>query len=152
MLHWIPLEDQPLVLAGVASALRPGGTFRADLGGRGQIEGTRALLDQISHRFDGAESPWFFPDEEEYRALLLGAGFVVNRARLVSQRRSMPGRADLEGWLRSQVLPAYLPLIAAQDRDAFVAEVLATLPDRLRRPAGSYDQDFIRMDVVATRP
>ena len=152
MLHWVPREDQPRVLAGVHSALRPGGTFRADLGGRGQVEGTRTLLDQISRRYDGAESPWFFPDEEEYRALLVAAGFVVNRARLVAQRRSMPGKAELEGWLRSQVLPAYLPTIAPQDRDDFVAEVLATLPERVRRPAGSYDQDFVRMDVVAIRP
>src|SRR5262249_5827078 len=152
MLHWVPREDQPPVLAGGHSALRPGGTLRADLGGRGQIESTRALLDQISRRYDGAESPWFFPDEEEYRALLVAAGLVVNRARLVAQRRSMPGRAELEGWLRSQVRPPSRPPIAPQDRDRSVAEVLATLPDRLRRPAGSYDQDFIRMDVVAIRP
>jgi SAM-dependent methyltransferase len=36
-LHWIPEADQDAVLASVASALRPGGRFVAELGGRGNV-------------------------------------------------------------------------------------------------------------------
>lgn len=150
-LHWVPGADQPGVLAAVTRALRPGGVLRADLGGAGQIAAARALLDELSARYGGAASPWFFPQEAEYAALLSGAGLVVERAVLLRQRRSMPTREALEGWLRSQVLPAYLPAIAPQARDGFAQEAVTTLPGLLRRADGSFDQDYVRMDVLAHR-
>lgn len=150
-LHWVPGGDQPGVLAAVAGALRPGGVLRADLGGAGQIAAARALLDELSTRYGGAVSPWFFPDEAEYAALLAGAGLRVERAELLRQRRAMPTRQALEGWLRSQVLPAYLPALAPDARDRFAEEAVTTLPGLLRRADGSFDQDYVRMDVLARR-
>lgn len=151
-LHWVPGADQPGVLAAVARALRPGGVLRADLGGAGQIAAARALLDELSTRYGGAVSPWFFPEQDEYAALLGASGLAVERAVLLRQRRSMPTREALEGWLRSQVLPAYLPALAPDARDRFVAEAVTTLPGPLRRADGSFDQDYVRMDVLARRP
>jgi trans-aconitate 2-methyltransferase len=152
VLHWVPEPDQPAVLAAVVRALWPGGVFRADLGGHGQIAAAQAELDQLSARYGGNTSPWFFPDQGQYRGLLERAGLRVQRADLVRQRRSMPGRVELVGWLRSQVLPAYLPGLPDPARERFVGEALDTLPQLLRRPDGSYDQDYVRMDVLATRP
>jgi trans-aconitate 2-methyltransferase len=151
-LHWVPGADQPAVLAAVGRALRPGGVFRADLGGAGQIAAARVLLDELSVRYGGATSPWFFPDETQYAGMLRAAGLQVDRATLLRQRRSMPTQHALEGWLRSQVLPAYLPALAPDARDRFAAEAAATLPGRLRRENGSFDQDYVRMDVLARRP
>lgn len=37
-IHWVPEPDQDAVLASVAGALRPGGRFVAELGGRGNVE------------------------------------------------------------------------------------------------------------------
>ena len=127
-LHWVPGGDQP-----------------------GQIAAARALLDELSTRYGGAVSPWFFPDEAEYAALLAGAGLRVERAELLRQRRAMPTRQALEGWLRSQVLPAYLPALAPDARDRFAEEAVTTLPGLLRRADGSFDQDYVRMDVLARR-
>jgi trans-aconitate 2-methyltransferase len=151
-LHWVPGADQPAVLAAVVRALRPGGVFRADLGGAGQIAAARVVFDELSLRYGGATSPWFFPDEAQYAGLLRGAGLVVERATLLRQRRAMPTEEALEGWVRSQVLPAYLPALAPDARDPFAAEVVATLPGRVRRENGSFDQDYVRMDVLARRP
>lgn len=152
VLHWVPASDQPAVLAAVRRALRPGGVFRADLGGHGQIAAARAELDPLSLRYGGAVSPWFFPDQAQYHALLVGAGLVVARATLVRQRRSMPDRPALVGWLRSQVLPAYLPGLSDEVRQAFVEEAVGAVPQRLRRADGSFDQDYVRMDLLAHRP
>jgi trans-aconitate 2-methyltransferase len=150
-LHWVPDADQPAVLAGIASVLRPRGTLRIDMGGAGQIAAARQVLDAVSASFGGPASPWCFPSAAAYRSHLEAAGFTVGRAELVRQRRSFPDAAAFEGWLRSQILPAYLPGIAPERRDAFAGACLTTGLDRLRRDDGSYDQDYVRLDVLAQR-
>jgi hypothetical protein len=139
------------VLAGAARVLRPGGVLRADLGGAGQIAAARAVLDAVSARHGGPASPWCFPEPEAYAALLRAAGLTVQHARLVRQRRSFPDAAAFEGWLRSQVLPAYLPAVPEGAREAFAAECLREGLARLQRDDGGYDQDYVRLDVLATR-
>jgi trans-aconitate 2-methyltransferase len=150
-LHWVPDADQPAVLAGVASVLRTGGTLRIDMGGAGQIAAAREVLDAVSATFGGPASPWHFPSASAYRTRLEAAGFAVGRAELVRQRRSFPDAGAFEGWLRSQILPAYLPGIASGSRDAFTEACLTTGLERLRRDDGSYDQDYVRLDVLAQR-
>jgi hypothetical protein len=52
------------------------------------------------------------------------------------------------GWLRSQTFPAYEPVLPA----AAVAEFRRRVEERavaeLRRADGSYDLDFIRLDLL----
>ncbi len=150
-LHWVPAADQPAVLAGVARVLRPGGVLRADLGGAGQIAAARAVLDEVSARHRGPASPWCFPEPQEYAGLARRAGLTVRRARLVRQRRSFPDADAFEGWLRSQVLPAYLPGVPPAARPAFTAECVRAGLARLRREDGSFDQDYVRLDLLALR-
>lgn len=150
-LHWVPATDQPAVLDGVRSVLREGGVLRIDMGGAGQIAAARTVLDEVSVRFGGPASPWYFPQPDEYAALLETAGLVVRRARLVRQRRAFADPVALEGWLRSQVLPAYLPGVAAARRTSFTTACVAAGTARLRRPHGGFDQDYVRLDVLAVR-
>jgi len=150
-LHWVPAEDQTAVLDGVRTVLRDGGVLRIDMGGAGQIARTRALLDEVSARFGGPASPWYFPGLDAYRRLLAAAGFTVHRARLVRQRRPFADVGAFEGWLRSQVLPAYSPGVDPDARTSFAAACVSEGAARLRRGNGSYDQDYVRLDVLATR-
>ncbi len=150
-LHWVPAAEQPAALAGIARVLRPGGVLRADLGGVGQIAAARAVLDEVSARHGGPASPWCFPEPDAYRSLLDGAGLRARRVRLVQQRRPFADAAAFEGWLCSQVLPAYLPGVPAAARTAFTADCLREGSQRLRRADGSYDQDYVRLDVLAVR-
>ncbi len=139
------------MLEGVARVLRPGGVLRVDMGGEGQIAAARAVLDEISGRHGGPASPWCFPGPAGYSDLLRVAGLAVERAELVHQRRAFPDAGAFEGWLRSQVLPAYLPGVPADRREAFAAECVREGLGRLRRDDGSYDQDYVRLDVLARR-
>jgi trans-aconitate 2-methyltransferase len=150
-LHWVPDADQTSALAGVARVLRPGGTLRIDMGGAGQIAAAREVLDEVSTSVGGPASPWYFPTPDAYRQRLEAAGLAVRRAELVRQRRSFPDPAAFDGWLRSQILPAYLPGIAAERRAEFAQACLAAGLERLRRDDGSYDQDYVRLDVLAER-
>jgi ubiquinone/menaquinone biosynthesis C-methylase UbiE len=153
-LHWIAAADHPAILRAVLRHLGEGGVFRAEFGGRGQIAAVCSILDEESAAVGGPTTPWFFPDVATYRPWLedagfdLGAGFV----RLVDQRRAMPTPESLIGYLRSQVFVGYDGDMPEATRAHFRARSEARALGELERPDGSYDLDFVRMDVRAHAP
>jgi trans-aconitate 2-methyltransferase len=150
VLHWIPAADHPAVLAGVRRVLRDGGLFRAEFGGAGQVAATRVILDEESAALGGPASPWYFPTPEPYADAVAAAGLSVRRIGLVRQRRAIPDAAALTGWLRSQVLLAYLPELPADAREEFRRRAETRAIAELRRADGSYDQDYVRLDLLAS--
>jgi ubiquinone/menaquinone biosynthesis C-methylase UbiE len=150
-LHWIPAADHPALLRAILRHLAPDGVFRAEFGGRGQIAQVCSILDRESTAVGGPTTPWFFPNEATYRPWLeeagfdLGAGFV----RLFDQRRAMPTRESLIGYLRSTVFFAYDAEMTEAARTEFRARSEARALTELQRADGSYDLDFVRMDVRA---
>ncbi len=111
-----------------------------------------ALLDEESARHGGGPAGWFFPTEEQYMPLLAGAGFSTRSGgwlRLLRQRRSLPDEAAFVGWLRSQVLVAYDAVLPAERVRAFRHAAAERALAELRRADGSYDQDYVRLDLLA---
>ena len=127
-LHWVPAADHPGVLAQVRRVLRGRGVLRAEFGGSGQIAAVRALLADAGFDVGPAAAGW---------------------VRLLRQRRRIPDESAFVGWLRSQVLAAYDPVLPAERVRDFrrVAEDRALA--ELRRADGSYDQDYVRLDLLA---
>ena len=152
VLHWVPAADQPGVAAGIRRVLRDGGRLRADFGGEGQIAAARALLDEVAVRHGGSPAPWYFPSAAAHRALLDAAGLDTTEPgwiRRVEQRRPFD-EAGVRGWLASQVSIAYLPTVPATAHAAFLADVEAVVLPGLRRADGTHDQDYVRIDLLAT--
>jgi trans-aconitate 2-methyltransferase len=151
MLHWVPAADHAWILGNIRRALRPGGLFRAQFGGHGQVAAVQAVLDRVSSRHGGGTAPWFFPTPAAYRALLAGAGLdpAAGWVGLSTQRREFPTGAAFLGWLRSQALNAYEPTLAPAVRRAFRAEAEERALAELSNADGSYDLDFIRLDLLA---
>jgi ubiquinone/menaquinone biosynthesis C-methylase UbiE len=152
VLHWIPAADHPAVLAEVHRLVRPGGWFRAEFGGAGNVPAVLALLDAVSAPLGGPTTPWFFSDAGWYLEQLERSGFDVAAGfvRTNAQRRGFT-RAELEGWFLSQCVQAYdagLPDDTA--RAAFRQQVAARFDD-LARWDGTFDQTFVRLDVLARR-
>jgi trans-aconitate methyltransferase len=75
-LHWIP-EAAP-VMVSVARALKPGGRFVLEMGGRGNIarifEALGTVLREAGY---SPRNPWYFPSAGEYATLLEQHGFEV---------------------------------------------------------------------------
>jgi SAM-dependent methyltransferase len=146
-LHWVPCTQQPAVLAGLARVLRPGGVLRVDMGGAGQLAGVVPVLDAVSAAHGGGSAPWCFPTPETCRTWAAEAGFTVERAELVHQRRDLGSADGVSAWLRSQVLPAYAPTVPEPARAAFVAEAVDRVTGHLGGPAVGY----VRLHVLARR-
>jgi len=149
-LHWVPGADHPALYRAIRRLLVAGGRFRAEFGGAGQMADTRAILDEESTRLGGPRTPWYFPEPEEVAGRLveagldLGGGFV----RLVPQRRAVPDVAALRSWLDSQVLIAYRPGLGDANYSRFRQRVLERLSEEVRRDDGSYDQNYVRLDLL----
>lgn len=151
-LQWAPCADQPLIARQVLAVLRPGGWFRLDMSGEGNIARVVRLLDDVAERFDGPRMPWCFASPSTAFETLEEAGFDLDtgHVRSVVQRRPFDA-ATLWGWLESQVLIAYEARMPEASHQAFRATVRGRL-DELRRADGTYDQTFVRLDVLAHRP
>jgi trans-aconitate 2-methyltransferase len=152
-LHWVPRSDHPALYRAIFGLLREGGTFRADFGGEGQILEVRQVLNAIAINLGGAADPWYFPAVAEVEARLLETGFVIGDGfvRLVGQRRSVPDVESFTGWLDSQVLIAYQPSLPGSAYTEFRRFALERLVDRGPREDGSFDQDYVRLDLMVTK-
>src|SRR4051812_20442971 len=69
-LHWIP--DAGLVVESIARALKTGGRFIAEFGGKGNIRHVIHAMAEASLAVTGKRlpNPWYFPSIAEYSVLL----------------------------------------------------------------------------------
>ncbi|MEO7555752.1 MAG: methyltransferase domain-containing protein [Acidimicrobiales bacterium] len=149
VLHWIPRSDHPGIFAAAAAALRPGGALRIECGGGDNVRDIVRFFDAVAAPFGAAGNPWSFRPAGEVLDELLALGLSVERGwvRTVAQRREFDRDAIL-GWLASQAAQAYEHRLLEADRSRFRAEVEVRV-DELRRGDGTYDQTFVRLDVLA---
>ena len=95
VLHWVPAADLPAVYRSAARLLKPGGWFRVECGGAGNIPKPLALMDAVSADFGGPSCPWNFADPASALDWLEAAGLDAVTdprcfVRCVGQRRASP--------------------------------------------------------------
>ena len=145
-LHWMRNPDA--AIAGVRRALRPGGRFVGEFGGRDNVATiVGALAAALKRRgFDArAINPWYFPDESEYRRRLEDNGFVVERIERFARPTPLPG--ELGGWLET-FAESFLSPVAPADRSALLADVAAAAAS-LRDADGRWHADYVRLRFAA---
>jgi len=148
-LHW--MKNPGAVLDGVARALKPGGRFAGEFGGKGNAARVVAAMNNAlaARGLNGDEfNPWFFPAEKEYAALLVKHGFTVQRTALLPRPTPLPG--DLAQWLNTFAIPFLAALPAAQRGD-FTAEVRHALTPHLCDADGVWHVDYMRLRFTARR-
>jgi trans-aconitate methyltransferase len=155
VLHWVPWADHPAILRQCRQLLRTGGALRIECGGGDNVREIVAFLDTIAYDVAGPsapQAPWTFAHAGAYLDLLLEVGFDVSQGYVhtVAQRRQFD-RAGVAGWLASQAVQAYTVDLAPELREPFRAEVEKRV-DELRRPDGTYDLTFVRLDLLAFNP
>lgn len=147
-LHWMR-RDPDAVIAGVARALRPGGRFVGEMGGRLNVAAiTTALIAVLERRgVDGASAvPWYFPGVEAYRRRLEAGGFAVRRIELIPRPTELP--TGMAAWLETFAEP-FMARLPAGERSAAADEAVALLRPSLCDEGGAWVADYVRLRFLA---
>jgi trans-aconitate methyltransferase len=149
-LHWI--HEPELVLQGVWRALRPGGRFVAEFGGKRNIRAMQEAFDlalvELGAAKAGEVNPWYYPSVSEYSALAEGNGFEVRFVTLFDRPTGLAdGAAGLRNWM-IMFAGDYLAKAGQARRDEFLRSVEEILRPKLFRD-GQWWADYRRLRLVA---
>ena len=100
-LHWIPEAEE--VVHSIATALKPGGRFVAEFGGKGNIATIIFALQQSLREIANIEADfgWYYPSIGEYASLLERHGLMVRMALLFDRPTKLEdGEKGLRNWLQ----------------------------------------------------
>jgi trans-aconitate methyltransferase len=100
-LHWIPEAEE--VVRSIATALKPGGRFVAEFGGKGNIATIISALQQSLREIANIEADfgWYYPSIGEYASLLERHGLMVQMALLFDRPTELEdGEKGLRNWLQ----------------------------------------------------
>ncbi|HET8550712.1 MAG TPA: methyltransferase domain-containing protein [Bryobacteraceae bacterium] len=140
VLHWV--RDADGVVRSVAAALRSGGRFVTEFGGKGNVA---QLLAAAKHVIPSADNPWYFPDIPEYTSLLARHGLETRHAALFDRPTPLDGSVQEWYEMFGQPLLASVPKEA---RGAALDEIA-----RVLRPAlfhdGQWWADYRRLRIAA---
>jgi trans-aconitate methyltransferase len=150
-LHWIPEADQAVVIATVHRALRPGGRFVAEMGGKGNVATVLAAVTKARARHDLPplpEPPWCFPTVAEQAARLEAAGFRVRSLEHFDRPSALSPGDTAADWLR-MFGPKILADVPSEALIPFLADVDRLSAPELRAGDGSWHADYVRLRWVA---
>jgi trans-aconitate methyltransferase len=148
-LHWIP-EAGP-VIASVARALKPGGRFVLEMGGRGNIARIVGALSTVLREAGySPRNPWYFPSAAEYGTLLEQRGFEIEALWTIERWNKLehPQRG-LREWLE-MFAGVWFEEIPEKDREGLVAEIESHLRVSLFCD-GAWWADYRRLRLVARK-
>jgi trans-aconitate methyltransferase len=138
-LHWV--KDADGVAKSVARALRPGGRFVVEMGGKGNVQ---TIIDALHEVVGPVETPWYFPSVGEYTSLLERHGFEIALATLFDRPTRVEGEGGLEDWLTM----FGGSLIGEHGGSAIRREVANRLRSKMFHD-GAWTLDYRRLQVVA---
>jgi SAM-dependent methyltransferase len=97
-LHWV--KDADSAVDAMARALKPGGRFVVEFGGKGHVGRIVDASLQVLGR-PNEDSPWYFPGIAEYATLLENNGIEVVSAALFERPTLLEeGEKGMSNWLR----------------------------------------------------
>jgi trans-aconitate 2-methyltransferase len=144
-LHWV--KDYLAVLKGVKRSLRPGGKLLFQCAGRSTkydlVASGRDVIksDKWKKYFLGFSNPYGTYGPEEYHSWLALAGLEEVKVEMTIEEMVLPGRAGLEGFIRTTWLPI-IEQVPAELRQHLIWEI----SERHLRNNPSRD-DMVRVNI-----
>ncbi|HXG64372.1 MAG TPA: methyltransferase domain-containing protein [Blastocatellia bacterium] len=147
-LHWV--TEAEAAVRCMARALRSGGRFVAELGGRGNVANIiKAAQEVLQGLRIEAKHGWYFPSVAEYATLLERHGLAVSLAILFDRPTRLEGEDGMKNWLT--MFGAAMFRNVPDDRKP---QVFARIEDRLRETQyidGVWVADYRRLRIVAQK-
>jgi trans-aconitate methyltransferase len=146
-LHWV--KNAPAAVDSIAQALRPGGRFVAEFGGKDNIASVQRAFRAVFGPAADERSPWLFPSIGEYASLLERHGLEVREASLFDRPTPLEGANAIEDWIR-MFCGTYLRELAGENGSGKIPELVALL-----RPTqyhdGVWTLDYRRLRILAEK-
>ena len=151
-LHWISEPD--LVIQSVRKALRPGGRFVAEFGGKRNIRrmmaGFETALVEMGRAKAGEINPWYFPSVSEYSTRLEQNGFEARLMTLFDRPTALAdGESGIRNWL-AMFGASYVEKVGEARREEYFQKVETILRPEFYRE-GQWWADYRRLRFVAFR-
>lgn len=148
-LHWVPEADA--VIDRVYQALKSGGRFVAEFGGKGNVKAiTTALSQALKEIGINRDNPWYFPSIGEYATKLEKHGFDVTYAVLFSRPTPL---ADQEAGLRNWIemfCDRFFTGVTEEEKMQVIRKVEKQLQPTLYHE-GTWTADYRRIRIVAIK-
>jgi trans-aconitate 2-methyltransferase len=145
-LHWV--KDAGSAVESIARALKRGGRFVAEFGGRGNTRAILGALRAVLGAEADARCPWYYPSIGEYASLLERHKLEVRHAELFDRPTPLEGETGMENWL-GMFCGSYFTGRPAEDA-AKMREVVGLLRLELYRD-GVWTVDYRRLRIVAIK-
>ncbi len=152
VLHWVkPPED---AVRSIAAALKPGGRFVAEFGGRGNVAKIVAAINTAvaaALKLDAVDvNPWYYPSVGEYATLLEVAGLEVRYGVLFDRPTPLDeGEQGLINWLRMFAAPCFAAIEEA-DRERVLQNAMEQARPALWNGA-QWIADYRRLRIFAVK-
>jgi trans-aconitate 2-methyltransferase len=143
-LHW--MLDPVAVVSGVSKALKPGGRFVAEMGGKGNIKTIVSAIHEVVKKYHPLPpSRQYYPSVSEYTTILESQGLEVHMAQLFNRPTPLEGEAGMENWIKQFKLYYFdgLPPTALQ-------EVVSLLRPKLHK-GSAWLADYRRLRFQAVK-
>ncbi|MCU0542902.1 MAG: methyltransferase domain-containing protein [Oscillatoriaceae cyanobacterium Prado104] len=152
VLHWIKEPDA--VINCIGKALKPGGRFVAEFGGKGNVgaivAGICSVLSEIGCGELASMNPWYFPSVGEYAGLLENAGFEVRYAVLFDRPTVLEGGCSgMVNWIE-MFAGGWLSALSEEVRSRAIQKVAEKVRSSLYSD-GNWMADYRRIRVVAIK-
>ncbi len=145
-LHW--MLDPAAVVRGIARALRPGGRFVLEMGGKGNIRVIVETIQRVVAKYRNGPLPalrQYYPSISEYSGILESHGLEVRMAQLFDRPTPLEGEAGMENWIKQFKLYYFENLPAAA-----LSEAVSELRHELYTEQG-WIADYRRLRVEAVK-
>ncbi|SFD61557.1 Trans-aconitate methyltransferase [Paenibacillus catalpae] len=151
-LHW--MKNAAGVIESVREALKSGGRFVAEFGGKGNVDTFVQAFYEVMPRYSinpAERNPWFFPSIGEYTSLLEQHGFRVQIAEHFDRPTPLPeGERGVMHWLEG-FGDAFFKGLDDAERQAAKQEVFETAKQKLQAVNGVYQADYRRIRIAAVK-
>src|SRR5262249_35205431 len=136
-------------IARIRAALKPGGRFIVEFGGKGNTEQIVAAMRRQAALFgiNDLEIPWYYPGIAEYSSLLERHGFEGTFATLFDRPTPLEGGEGLRKWFE-MFGRSLLDRLRGDQREACLVRLETELRPALYRD-GAWFADYRRLRIVA---
>jgi trans-aconitate methyltransferase len=151
-LHWV--LDANGAIKSIYDALKPGGRFVAEMGGKGNVakllEAIRLVLQNHDYHDQAETKVWFFPSTAEYARLLENHGFRVTFTAHYDRKTPLQdGDQGVAKWV-TMFGAQFLEGIADDEKEQILAEITKKL-EPYYNENGQWYADYKRLRFVAVK-